>query len=224
MNDKAPDITRRQWAFITVVGLAVVVISLLFFNDMPEALVKLEEYGRTDWGPVMAIGIFIIGSYMLVPQWLLIGAAITTFGLFGGSWISWVGSMSAVIVHLALAKPLSGRIRARYTGAGLRRLMEMFRDNSLKSGFVVRLIPSGPAVLVNSAAGLAGVKMGRFLIGTAFGIIPKILLTGFVAQGVISLADGERIALWLTLGALFGLAQFLLIRYLRHRSQNSENS
>lgn len=208
-----------RWGLALALIGVTIVIGTLFLNDVQEALAWLETQGRNPWGPVIAIGIFVIGSYMLVPQWVMIGAAITTFGLLGGSAVSWIGSMSAVLVHLALAKPLSARIRARYTGSGLRRLMETFRDNSLKSGFLVRLVPSGPAVLVNSAAGLAGVRTGRFLIGTGFGIVPKILVTGLIAQGAISWAEGERIALWIALGALFGFVQFFLIRHLKRRSQ-----
>lgn len=213
----------RWWMVILGIGLVAIVVLILSLNDVQSALAWLEGQGRKPWAPIVAIGLFVIGSYVLVPQWVLIGAAMTTFGFFGGIWVSWIGSMLAVIVHLGLARPLGGRIRARYTGSGLRRLMAMFRDNSLKSGFIVRLIPSGPALLVNSAAGLAGVKPIRFLIGTGVGIIPKILLTGFVAQGAISLADGERIALWITLGAAFAVVQFLLIRYLK-RTRNVTES
>lgn len=217
-----PPKESSRWPVLIAVLGALAIIGILFFNDVQDILAWLEAYGRSPWGVGIAILIFILGSYMLIPQWVLIGAAMTTFGFIGGVWISWVGTMIAVIVHLRLAEPFSARIRQRYTGSGLRRLMESFRNNSLKSGFVIRLVPSGPAVLVNSAAGLAGVKTGRFLIGTGLGIIPKILVTGFVAQGAISWAEGERIALWIMLGALFGLGQFLLIRYLRRKSRKMQ--
>lgn len=211
-----------KWALLAAVGLACLVIGSLFLNDVQSILTWLDGQGQRPWAPVIAVLIFVVGSYVLVPQWVLIGAAMTTFGFFGGLWISWIGTMIAVMTHLALARPFGARIRAKYTGAGLRRLMAMFSENSLKSGFIVRLIPTGPALLVNSAAGLSGVSRSRFLIGTGLGIIPKILLTGFVAQGAISLADGEQIALWIALAALFGLAQFVLIQYLK-RSRDSKN-
>ncbi|MGB6230472.1 MAG: VTT domain-containing protein [Litorimonas sp.] len=208
-----------RWIGLFGVAAALLVIGLLFLNDVQAMLGWLEANGRSPIGLALALLLFVVGAYLLVPQWVLIGAAISTFGFVPGAAVAWTGTMLAVTVQLFTAERFGRSLRRRFTGTGLRRMMQTFRDNSLKSGFVVRLVPTGPALLVNSAAGLAGVRPGRFLVGTAFGIVPKILLTAFIVQGVISGAEGERIALWIALAALFALGQFLLVRHLRSKSR-----
>lgn len=53
-----------------------------------------------------------------------------------------------------------------------------------------RLIPVVPFTAINYVAGLSGVRLGHFMIGTAVGIVPGTL--GSVAVG----AFGSRLASW----------------------------
>jgi len=206
---------------LLMVGLSLVaILGVLLFQDQVTAGVDLMgTYSGSPFAVLIAIGVFLIGSIFFVPQWLLIAAAIAAFGLVEGTGIAWLATMVATTAHVLFARSLEGRLRGRLTGKRLDSLRSLFRRNSFQSGFIVRLIPTGPAIIVNAAAGLFGVSRSGFLLGTAFGIIPKIILTAIVASELISSAQGRQVSLWLAVAAIGLLVIFLLSRRTRGRDR-----
>jgi uncharacterized membrane protein YdjX (TVP38/TMEM64 family) len=200
-----------------LIGLSLLVALLVYlFREQANAMVDLMgSYSGTPMAVAVAVLVFLIGSIFFVPQWALIAAAIAAFGLVEGSAIAWFATMVSVTAHVFAARALSRRFEERLHIQRLDYLRTIFKRNSVQSGFLVRLIPTGPAILVNVAAGLFGVSRGGFLLGTAFGIMPKILLTGIVASELISSAQGKQFSLWLAFGAIGLIALSLLTRRAR---------
>lgn len=200
-----------------LIGVSTVMALLVYlFRDQANAAVKLMgTYSGTPMAVGVAVLVFLIGSVFFVPQWALIAAAIAAFGLVEGTAIAWFATMVSVTAHVFAARALESRFKERLHIQRLNYLRDLFNRNSVWSGFVVRLIPTGPAILVNVAAGLFGVSRSGFLFGTAFGIMPKILLTGIVASELISSAQGKQFSLWLAVGALGLIALSLITRRAR---------
>jgi uncharacterized membrane protein YdjX (TVP38/TMEM64 family) len=63
------------------------------------------------------------------------------------------------------------------------------------TSLAVRLVPTGPALLVNLAAGVSGIKFAQFTAGTTIGIIPKIVIIALLSQGLISGLSGSLLGL-----------------------------
>ena len=59
--------------------------------------------------------------------------------------------------------------------------------NGFMASLIIRLVPAAPFIVVNMAAGTARVRRADYALGTAIGILPKILLTAF-AGGTVSAA------------------------------------
>lgn len=195
-----------------LIGVSILMASLvyLFREQANAAVILMGTYSGTPMAVGVAVLVFLIGSVFFVPQWALIAAAIAAFGLVEGTAIAWFATMVSVTAHVLAARALENQFKERLHIQRLNYLRDLFNRNSVWSGFIVRLIPTGPAILVNVAAGLFGVSRSGFLIGTAFGIMPKILLTGIVASELISSAQGKQFSLWLAVGA-FGLIALSLI-------------
>ena len=70
------------------------------------------------------------------------------------------------------------------------------QKNGFMTSLVVRLVPTGPAILVNLAAGVSRMKFQHFVAGTAIGIIPKILVICLISQGLISGLSGSLMAIF----------------------------
>ena len=206
---------------LLMAGLSLVaILGILLFQDQVVVGVDLmRTYSGGSFAILVAIAVFLIGSIFFVPQWLLIATAIATFGLVEGTGIAWLATMVATTAHVLFARALEGRLRGRLSGKRLDNLRGLFRRNSVQSGFIVRLIPTGPAIIVNAAAGLMGVRRSGFLLGTAFGIIPKIILTAIVASELISSAQSRQVSLGLAFAALSLLLVFLVSRRLRARDR-----
>lgn len=207
---------RSLWIPV-VLSLLAAFIVLFFREDM---VVLVDLMGSQSGSPAavaLTVLIFFIGSLFLIPQWALIAAAVAAFGLVEGTAIAWFSTMVAATVHVVFARMLESRMRSRMRNRQLQNLRRLFRRNSLMSGFIVRFIPTGPAVFVNAAAGLFGVHIVGFLTGTAIGVVPKILLTAVVVSELISSAQGQQIGLWLGVSVVGLIAISLLSRRLAQR-------
>jgi uncharacterized membrane protein YdjX (TVP38/TMEM64 family) len=200
-----------------LIGLSLLAALLVYlFREQANAAINLMgTYSGTPMAIGVAVLVFFIGSIFFVPQCALIAAASAAFGLVDGSVIAWFATMVSVTAHVFAARALAGRFEERLHIQRLDYLRTLFKRNSVQSGFLVRLIPTGPAILVNVAAGLFGVSRGGFLLGSALGVIPKILLTGIVASELISSAQGKQFSLWLAVGAVGLIALSLMTRKAR---------
>ena len=200
-----------------LIGFSLLAALLIYlFREQANAAVELMgTYSVTPMAVGVAVLVFLIGSVFFVPQWALIAAAIAAFGLVEGTAIAWFATMFSVLVHVLAARALANRFTERLHSQRLSYLRDLFNRNSVWSGFIVRLIPTGPAILVNVAAGLFGVSRSGFLFGTAFGIMPKILLIAIVASELISSAQGKQFSLWLAIGAIGLIALSLITRQAR---------
>ena len=189
----------------------------LFRDEVAAGVAQLDRFADSPWALLVCAVVFLLGSLFLVPQWALIAAAVAAFGLVQGGVLAWISTVLAAQIQMGFAVLFSHRLSERFRGPRRDRLKAMFGRNSFQSGLIVRLIPTGPFVMVNVAAGLAGVRPVPFIVGTMIGIIPKIVLTGLVAQGLLSGAQGQRIGVWLTVAGLALLALFLLNRVVKKR-------
>jgi uncharacterized membrane protein YdjX (TVP38/TMEM64 family) len=86
-------------------------------------------------------------------------------------------------------------------------------------------VPSAPFIVVNMAAGVTPMRVVDFTLGTAIGIVPKIVLTAFAGSSIIRLLKGEigKDALWLALVAAAWIAIGWLARlWLRSREKEAD--
>ena len=77
--------------------------------------------------------------------------------------------------------------------------MELVGRNGLWASAIVRLVPSAPFVVVNMAAGCTPMPFWMFLVGTAFGSVPKLALTAFAGAQVVHGLNGGGWTRWATL-------------------------
>ncbi len=143
----------------------------------------------------IVIFIFVTGSFLGAPQWALITACVVGFGPLLGGFYAWVATLCSASANFYLARLLGQRRLSRLQGPRLSRILARVERNGMLWSFVVRLVPTGPFILVNSAAGLSTIRYPAFLAGTAFGIIPKILVMGHIAKGNFVGLDGKIISL-----------------------------
>ncbi|WP_298911828.1 VTT domain-containing protein [uncultured Algimonas sp.] len=215
----------KDAARLAVFALAALAVYWVFHDQVGRWVDQLGRYADSPVLLLVAIGVFLVGSFFLLPQWVLIAAAIAAFGFLQGAIAAWIATMFAAHIHLGIAILFRDRLRARLSGPRMTRLRTMFSRNSFQSGLIVRMVPAGPFILVNLAAGLAGARAVPFLSGTAIGIMPKIVLTGLVAQGVLSSAQGRQVGLWVTMGGFAMLGLFLLSRWSKSmRARQARNN
>ena len=153
-----------------------------------------------------AIAIFML-AYAAAVAISFPGASILTifggflFGLWPGTpLIVFAATIGATIIFIAAKTAFADMLSAR-AGGFAKRMEQGFRDGELSYMFILRLAPVFPFWAVNIAAGLMGVSLRNFLIGTFFGIIPGSFVYASIGAAAGTAFDaGEDISL---AGALF---------------------
>lgn len=172
------------------------------------------------WSLPVAVAAFAILAFVGVPQIMLIAAAVVAFGPWTGLAYSWVGTMVSALVGFYLGRAAGAKALERFSGGGVGRFMTMIGKNGFVASLIVRLVPSAPFIVVNMAAGVTPMRVLDFALGTAIGIVPKIVLTAFAGSSIIRLMKGEvgKDALWLALIAAAWIAiGWIARRWLRDR-------
>jgi len=189
--------------------------------------VTVQEWLRAAQGPwslPVAVAAFAILAFVGVPQIMLIAAAVVAFGPVTGMAYSWVGTMVSSLVGFYLGRVAGARALERFSGEGLKRFISLVGRNGFLASLIVRLAPSAPFIVVNMAAGVTPMRVLDFTLGTALGIVPKIVLTAFAGNSIFRVLKGEigKDALWLVViaGAWIGIG--LIARgWLRSRERET---
>jgi uncharacterized membrane protein YdjX (TVP38/TMEM64 family) len=151
------------------------------------------------WSLPVAVLAFGALAFVGVPQIMLIAAAVVAFGPVAGSLYSWVATLASSLVGFYLGRVAGARTLERFSGEGVKRFIALVGRNGFLASFIVRLAPSAPFIMVNMAAGVTPMRLADFTLGTALGIVPKIVLTAFAGNSIVRLMKGEigRDVLWL---------------------------
>jgi len=161
------------------------------------------DAARGPWALPIATAAFAGLAFLGVPQFVLIAAAVVAFGPGAGFAYSWIGTMVSSLVGFYLGRVAGARVLEQFSGPGVTRFVRLIGRNGFLASLIVRLVPSAPFIVVNMAAGVTPMRVVDFTLGTAVGIVPKIVLTAFAGSSIIRLMKGEigRDALWLALVA-----------------------
>lgn len=151
--------------------------------------------------PLLAVGVFML-AYAAAVAISFPGASILT--IFGGFLFGlWPGvpaivvsaTLGATVIFLA-SKTALGDLLQKRTGGFVKRMEAGFREDELSYMFLLRIVPVFPFWGVNIAAGLLGVKLKNFFIGTLFGIIPGSFVYASIGNAAGAAFDaGEDVSL-----------------------------
>ncbi|VAV99853.1 hypothetical protein MNBD_ALPHA06-761 [hydrothermal vent metagenome] len=174
---------------------------------MEQLLAAVQE---NHLGLATVILVFVVMGLVGTPQFVLIGASVLAFGPVMGSLYSWVATLFSAGVNFWLGRWIGAPPLARFGGARMAKISDYVSRNGLWSSMLMRVVPSGPFVLVNIAFGISKAKFGHFMLGTGVGILPKILAIAFLGQGLIAFVREQNVVVLLLFFALAGALTALI--------------
>ncbi|MEJ1966896.1 MAG: VTT domain-containing protein [Gammaproteobacteria bacterium] len=174
---------RSRWLAFVVLGAVVIVFGLLWkltpLADVVQPAhlaAQLDRVGNAPWGPAAMLAIYVIGGFVLMPLLALITATALVFDPLPAIAITMTGSLlNAAAVYFAAAKFLRGRAERSF-GEAIGRVRNALQSRGVIAVAMLRLLPVAPFSLVNLAAGSIGVRFRDFMIGTALGLAPGVVL------------------------------------------------
>lgn len=182
-GEPVDDGLSRGAAVVRLVGLLVVLVGLAGLVLSSGLDAEAVRGFATDLGwlaPVAFVAAYVVLTVALVPGSVLTAAGGLLFGAAGGTALTLVGATAGATVAFSLAR-LVGRPSVERLAAGpVARVDEWLGHHGLGAVITLRLVPLVPFSAANWAAGVSGIGLRDFVVGTIVGIVP-----GTVAYAVI---------------------------------------
>ncbi len=124
------------------------------------------------WGPVLFVIAYAVLTVLLVPgSPLTIGAGVL-FGPALGTVLVVIGASIGATGAFLWGRRLGRGAVARLTGSRFDKVDRWLQDRGLLAVLYLRLVPVVPFNLLNPVAGVTGVTLRDFALGTVVGIVP----------------------------------------------------
>lgn len=185
----ALSVRRLRWMALFMLGAVVLAGPAYFATEIEQVTNLAVESARTS--PLLVAGVIVLALaldvFLPVPNGVTNTLAGAIFGFAVGAAVIWIGLMAASLLGYTV-----GVLAARPLALKLLGEQELIRAHKFASGMgPLALIFSRPvpvfAELATIASGMAGMRLGQFLIITALGNLSVALV--FAAIGSAALAD-----------------------------------
>ncbi len=141
----------------------------------------LLSYGP--WAIAISAGLMVAQAIIApLPANVIVITNGLVFGPFWGCILSWATTVLGASLCFLLSKTLGKRFAFKIVGNSLNTAEAFFKQYGLHAVFVVRIMPFVPFDAVSYGAGLVGVSYFRFLIATAVGIIPSMIVYSYIGK------------------------------------------
>ncbi|MBT0566622.1 TVP38/TMEM64 family protein [Williamsia sp. CHRR-6] len=169
----------RVAVLVTAVIVVVIVAGTVDLGDADQLRARVAEFGA--WGPVVFVLLYGGLSATPFPAGVLTIAAGLAFGLLGGVAVVMVGATIGAALAFGLARTVGRDLAVRLVGSPMARLDGFLDRRGFVSVLTVRLIPVFPFAIIGYAAGLSGISVRAYLVGTVLGMTPGVI--GYTALG-----------------------------------------
>lgn len=183
---------RATFVFLAVVASVILIASYANIDGQESVDALLAGIKESYWAPLFVIGIYILLNFGGIPQFLLVLGTLSAFGPWYGALYAWIATMSSSSVGFVLGHVFGGEMLRRYGGPRAKELSTRIGGHGILASALVRVLPAGPAIMVNMAAGVSHITYAKFFIGTGLGIAPKIALLTCVHIGLMSFGESRN--------------------------------
>ena len=165
-----PQVWWRLWAFVAVVGAGVVAALTV---DLPDAAGTRRMIETTGWAaPVVFVGLYALVTLAPVPKNVLSAVAGLLFGLVQGVLLVLAAATIGALAAFGLGRVLGRAAVERFLPTRVQQVDALLARRGLMAVLTVRLVPVVPFTAINYTAGLTGVRLRDYTLGTAIGIVP----------------------------------------------------
>lgn len=143
----------------------------------------LATFKDTPWSPLAVVGIYVVGGLIVFPLMVLVAATAIVFDPWLALAVSLTGALLSAAFLYALGSKLARGMLEHAFGSAMKRVNGALKTRGILAVAALRTVPVAPFSVVNFAAGSIGVRFTDYMIGTALGLSPGIIvLTAFASQ------------------------------------------
>lgn len=162
------------------------------------ALIERLEY-RSEFRPLSTAAVFVLifaltCGLTLPTATLLCLAAGYLFGVMTGSIVSMLGALGGALMTFAGMRFIAGeRVRNFLLRGKTRSLVHLLERDAFFYLMALRVVPVAPFFAINAAGAMIRISTRRFLLATALGLTPLVLVYVSVGAGLETLLEGGRV-------------------------------
>lgn len=215
-------VSPTRWSRVLVLAVAVLVLiglwrfTPLFQMTHPQELVNwLHQFGQDRTMPFILLLVFVLAGSAGFPVTVLIAATAMMLSPPLAFVVALFGSLLSGWITFQIGHWISIRWLRGLAGTKVNRINRALAAQGITSVMVLRMLPIAPFVLINLAAGASRVRAFDFLMGSALGMAPGIVVLVFLGHQLSRLlADPDPIHfVYLGLAIAAMLALGLVIQY-----------
>lgn len=142
----------------------------------------LEQRAGHPAAPLVAIGAFVPASAMAIPVTVLVVITIVSFGLAPGIVYAFAGILLAASALYAAGSWLGRDTIRSLAPDRVRAVSEALGRRGVSAMAIVRMVPVAHFTIINLIAGASHIRFRHYLLGTAIGMAPGLVLVSFVVN------------------------------------------
>ena len=201
--------TPRRLTQVSLALLLVALVAAIYMSPLREHLTRDEirafvSHLRGLWyGPLAFIAVFAVACVVALPASIFVLASGLIFGWqLGGTW-AMAGGLLGALASFAAGRFIGEGLLDRFGRAG-RVVAKQVDHAGFKSLLVLRLVPGIPFAALNYGAGVAGVRLGDFVLATVLGMAPSVYVFAYCADALFngSMSEEDAVVRLLVVGAL----------------------
>lgn len=223
---------RRVWLVIIVIVLMVAMGGFWQWLAMGDAITpeKLEQWlGETMslreswWAPPALMLTYMIGSLIMFPLTILVGATGLIFGPWWGLFYALSGTMVASTATWLLGRLLGRELLTRYGGDRIQRLADSVSRHGIRTMIVFNLLPLAPFTFTNMIAGACRMPYGIYMLGSVIGIVPGLAAVTIAGSRLGELIRSRSLddLIWLIAAVVGVIVLGLVFRWISRRRQQT---
>jgi uncharacterized membrane protein YdjX (TVP38/TMEM64 family) len=170
--------------------------------------------------PVVVIGGYVLGGFVLMPVTVLIAATALAFGPLLGFVYSLLGCLASATLAYGIGYFLGHDRFRSIAGARIDRLSRRIAHHGVMAVLIVRLVPVAPFTVVNMMAGASHIRLRDFVLGTCLGMLPGLLVMTLFGDQLDDVIRDPQAKTFLILIGLMALL-VLLTAWVRRRFRNT---
>lgn len=175
-----------------VLAIACVIVAVWWWTPLREwvNVNRLVALGKgidaSPFAPIAILAAFVIGGLVAFPVNVLTLATIVVCGPLTGAIYALIGSLLSAQTLYEIGYWQGHKVLNRVAGARLPQLRERLGERGLLAVVLVRIVPIAPYSLVNLVAGSARIDRRIYVLGTAIGMLPGIVMSALFMDRAIA--------------------------------------
>lgn len=160
--------------------------------DIDAAIAAIAWLKQQPYTPLLVPLFYILGGLVSFPVILMIIATMVIFGPWQGFFYSLMGAELSALTLFFAGHWLGRDTVSRFAGTLLDRLDRKLSDSGIWAVITFRLFPVAPFSVINIIAGVSGIRLQNFVLGTIIGLLPSLVVMAVAVNWIAdSMEDSE---------------------------------